>query len=439
MKLSHHPLFNSNPELNGGGAELKTAIDGIKAVQKSTETLLQNYDQLGKDTKSAMEELTKLKNQQADQGELLRSMQRINMSLRNEQRAAFGCPIQRIVGDKEKRELLVAMVVRSLGGEVMDACGPRIRSLAKSLKLSDGIAQRDMDSGNTPGSTFLDTNEVERDIYDVLASFGAYRTLDVRYVSAKATEIPLKTARVAATFIDEAADIGLDSTKAGSRTTLTPKKIAALINVSSELLEDDVVGAVMDLLNDMGESSAYRLDWAAFAADGGTDATDGGFTGMLGGAGTDVTAASGNTTVATLDFEDVVKVMAGAPSGILSRPCKWWLHPTILVKMLYIKDSNGRPIFNTAVEAPSPGSIGSILGAPVVQVHAAPSTDSAGARVAAFGDPQGMAVRIRRDIRFDRSEHYAFNTDEITFRSTMRAATKIKIATAIQVLKTAAS
>lgn len=435
MKRFPSFLLDSNPDNHGGGADVAAAV---KEIRDNTATLLKNYDQLSAETKKSMEEFTKAKNRLDSIEDVQRSMQRLNLQLNRESRMAFGDPVQRIVADKEKRELLVAMIARSLGGEVLEACGPRIRSLAKGLKLVDGIAQRDMDSGNTPGSTFLDTNEVERDIYDVLASFGAYRTLDVRYVSAKATEIPLKTARVAATFIDEAAAIGADSTKAGSRVTVTPKKIAALINVSSELLEDDVVGAVMDLLNDMAESSAYRLDWAAFSADGGADATDGGFTGMLAGAGTDVTAAAGNVSMATLDYDDVVAVLANAPSGILTRMCKWWLHPTILVKLLKIKDLSGRPIFNTAIEAPSLGSIGSILGYPVVPVHAAPTTDSAGARVMAFGDPNATAVRIRRDIRFDRSEHYAFNTDEITFRSTMRAAIRVKIATGVQVLKLAA-
>jgi HK97 family phage major capsid protein len=433
-------LLHSDPESNGGGgAILKQIGDKVGDIAKTNETLLKNYDQLSKDTKSAMEEFTKAKNRLDSIEDITRSLQKLNMQLSHERRMAFGDPVQRIAADPEKRTLLVAMIARSLGGEVLDACGKRVKEVAKQLSLVDGIAQRDLDSANTPGSTFLDTNQVETDLYDVLASFGAYRTLDVRRVSAKATEIRLRTARAAMTFIDEAAQIGADSTKAGSRVTVTPKKIAGLINVSRELLDDDAVGAVNELLAEFGESAAYRLDWAAFSADGGSDSTDGGFTGMLGGGGTDVTAASGNTTVATTDFEDWVAVVANSPAGILSRPCRWWMHPTILVKALYIKDSNGRPIFNTAIEAPSSGSIGSILGFPTTMVPAAPSTDSAGARVAAFGDPFGVGVRIRRDMAFDRSEHFAFDTDEISFRATMRAAIKVKIATSIQVLKTAAS
>jgi HK97 family phage major capsid protein len=75
----------------------------------------------------------------------------------------------------------------------------------------------------------------------------------------------------------------------------------------------------------------------------------------------------------------------------------------------------------------------------VTQVAAAPSADTTSSLVAAFGDPNAMALRIRKDLRIDRSEHFAFNTDEITFRATLRAGAKIKAATGITVMKNAAS
>lgn len=423
MKLFALPLFDSNPDANGGG--IGEVLSAVKDIRNDQETLLKNYDQLTKETKSAMEEFTKAKNRLDSIEDVTRSLQKLNMQLNREKRLAFGDPVARIAQDPEKRNLFVARIAKDL--HILDACGPKIRAIAK-----------DLDSGNTPGSTMVANNEIEQDIYSVLANFGAYRTVDVRMIGAKATEISVKSARAAMAFVDEAAEIGADSTKAGSKVTITPKKIAGLISASRELLEDDVIGVVQDILNDFAESAAYKLDWITFAADGGADATDGGFTGMFTG-GTAVTAASGNVSLATTDYEDVVAVLANAPAGILSRMCKWWIHPTIIVKLLKIKDSNGRPIFNTAIEAPSYGSIGSILGFPVVPVPAAPSSDTTSALVAAFGDPMAMAVRMRSDIAFDRSEHFAFNTDEITFRAVLRAGAKIKAATGIQVLKLAAS
>jgi HK97 family phage major capsid protein len=417
----------------------RAAAKSLGSIEDQNATLVKNYEQLDTSTKKAFEELTALKNNRADDLKGIEaSFARIKLALAHERRQAFGDPVARIARDSEKRNLFVAMLAKTLGNEVLEACGPRIREMSKHLRVIDGMARRDIDTTGTPGSVYIDTNEVERDVYDLLATYGAYRTVDFRMVGTKTTEIPLKTARTAMSFVDEAVAITPDVAKAGSRTTLTPKKLAGLISASTELLEDDVIGVVQDILNDFAESTAEELDWITFSADGTADATDGGFTGMFHG-GTAVAAATGNTTTGQLELNDFINTVANAPVAVLNRMARWWIHPTMLVKLLKIVDGNGRPIFNTAIESPSAGSIGSILGYPVTTVANAPSTDSASGKVACFGDPFAMALRMRRDLRIDRSEHFAFNTDEITFRATLRAGAKIKAATGIQVLTLAAA
>lgn len=405
---------------------LKDIKDGLGELKKTNETLLGSYNQLTKETKTAMEELTKLKNQQASMEQIMQSMRKLNAHLWNERRMAWGDPAKRIAHDEEKRNLFIARLALSL--DIVQRAPEHIRAICK-----------DLDTGNTPGSTYIANNELERDIYDLLASYGAFNQLDVRRVGAKTAELRLKTARVAALFVDEAAQIGADSAKAGSKVTVTPGKIAALISVSSELLQDDIGGLVEDVLNDMAEAFAYRIDWISFTADGSADNVDGGFTGMFYG-GTNRTAANGNTTTATLDYEDWLACIANLPVGLLQHGgCKWFANPVMVVKSMYVKGADGRPIFQSAIEAPNANSIGTILGYGVAPVAAAPSTDSAGGLVASFGDPRAQAVRIRRDITFDRSEHWAFDTDEMTFRGTARAGSKTKQATAFQILKLAAS
>lgn len=420
-------LMDSDPEKNGGGiGEVLTAVKDLKNNQ---EKLLSNYDQLDGSTKKAMEELTALKNQQAGFESMLISLKNLRAKLATESRMAFGDPGLRIAADEEKRNLVLASVMKQL-----DANG---RLSAKMRDTLGGI-QKDLDTANTPGSTMTNLGALEAEIYDVLSSYGAFSTLDYRTFVGKSVKLPIKTARAAFGWGAEAGTISADSTKAGTSVTLTPKKDSCLLSISSELLEDDAVGVVRDVINDFQEGGAYALDWISFSANGDDDATDGGFSGLFE-AGTQVTAASGNVSVATLDFDDFVKTVANAPAGILRRRCRWWIHPTILVKLLYIKDSNGRPIFNTAIESPSMGGIGTILGFPVTMVDAAPSTDSTSSKIAAFGDPMGFAVRVRRVLEIARSEHWAFDTDEISYRAILRAAAAIKRATAIQVLKTAAS
>lgn len=405
----------------------KEIMEALGKVETQNEKLIKNIDQLDSQTKKALEGFDAACKRLDSVEEITRSMQKLQKHLALERRQAFSSPAKRIAYDEEKRGIFLARLCKSL--EIESKAPEHIRAICK-----------DLDSANTPGSTFIANNELERDIYDLLATYGVFNQFDSRMIGAKTTEVRLKTARVAAVFVDEAGSMTADSTKAGSKVTVTPGKIGALISVSSELLEDDIGGLVEDILNDIAESIAYRIDWIAIAADGGADATDGGFTGIMGGGGTDRTAASGNVSMATLDYEDVLACVTNLPTGLLQRgTAKWLMNPTILAKIMLIKDGNGRPIFHSALDAPSYGSIGTILGFPVVTSAVAPTTDSAGARVAAFGDFMAEAVRIRRGITFDRSEQWAFDTDEITFRGTARAGAKVKAATAFQVLKTAAS
>ncbi len=214
--------------------------------------------------------------------------------------------------------------------------------------------------------------------------------------------------------------------------------IAVLLNVSLQLLQDSEFDVTADVLNDFIEAVNYRLDHAVFTADGDADATDGGMSGIFVG-GTTVSAASGNTTMETLDFEDVTGCLLGVDSAVLSRPAKWWMHPFILVRMLHIKDGNGRPLFLTANEAPTPAGLGSILGYPVELVEAAPSANTAGSAVAVFGDPAAQIVGVRQDFAFEASDHHKWNAYQRSFRGILRAGTKIRRATALGVLTLAAS
>jgi HK97 family phage major capsid protein len=183
----------------------------------------------------------------------------------------------------------------------------------------------------------------------------------------------------------------------------------------------------MYLLDLIAQAIAYRLDWAAFSADGTDDVTDGAYTGIAVG-GTAATAAAGNTTVAELELADFVRCLTTVAAGVLQRNAKWWIHPTIIAKICLVRDANERPIFQLANEAPS-GTIGSILGYPVVPTGAMPSTDSAGNVVAVFGDPRGCAVGIRKQLNLASSSDFQFDYNRTAFRGVMRAGVQVQLAT----------
>lgn len=397
----------------------------LATIEEQNATLIKNYDQLDKDTKKTMEDLTMLKNSGADYAAQLRTMQKLGLDMKNERRMAYGDPIHSIARDHDKAAIVMAGLAKKL--DILGHCNKHVQGVAK-----------DLDGANTPGSTYLANAEIDREIYDLLMMHGAFRGLDVRTVGTRSVDIRIKTARAAMKFVDEVAAIGADAAKAGAKTNLILKKIAGLISVSNELAEDDITGVVEDILRDFVEMFQEKMDWIAFSADGTADDLDGGYTGLFYG-GTARVAVAGNVSVETLDFEDWLACLINAPAAVLERPSKWWIHPTMLARSMTLKDTTGRPMFQTALEAPSLGAIGTILGYPVVPVGNAPSLNGVSKKIAAFGDPRGQAIRIRRELVIDRSKEWAFDSDEMTFRGTARAGSITRAATAFQVLTTAAA
>lgn len=418
--------FDTN--LGSGGSALAEkdfqakVLGNQKALKVTTDEMVEKYENLDKDTKKAFEELTKLKNDNtSSMEELTLSIKKLNLQMRNEYRMANGDPIQRIIGDPEKKELFNA-IVRNAAGFGMT---PAMRTT--------------LGEDSTPGSTMI-KDDLAADIYDTLASYGIWSSFDVRRVGTKTTKFPVKTARAAATFIlTEGGDITEDTAKAGTSVDLTLEVIAALLPVSKQLLADSEFDVTADVLADFAEAIAFKLDWACTQADGGADATDGNNTGIFGGGATACVAATGNVSVETLDFEDWTKALLTVDPVVLTRASRWWMHPQQLVRALSIKDLSGRPIFLTALEAPTASGMGSILGYGVVPTFAAPSANTTSTKIAVFGDPKGMVVGIQNGFEFESSDHAGFTTYERYFRGVARGGVKIRRALAFAALTTAAS
>jgi HK97 family phage major capsid protein len=405
--------------------EFQTKVfSGVEKLQEEQTTARAEIANLGTSTKAAIAEIDKIKVVANDLTQKIAAIERANAMLRNDIARANGDPHQRIMRSEEKAMSILRVLVNAARPYLRaDMVNPECKALYE---------------GATPGSTFI-VGEVARDVYDVLGTYGVWNTFGVRTMGKYTQKMPIQTARaVALALLTGATQITADSTKAGTSVDLTPIDIGCLIGVARSLIEDADIDVVADVLNDFAEAHAYRLDWMCLAADGTSDTTDGGMTGVFSG-GTAATAADGNTTVAKLDLDDFIRCLTTVAAACLRRQSKWWIHPTIVAKICGIKDSNGRPIFQNALEAPAPNAIGSILGFPVVLSDAAPSTDSAGSVVAVFGDPQGLAVGVRKSFEFAASEHFYFDYNQIGYRGITRGGVIIRRATAFAMLTLAAA
>ena len=397
-------------------------LKGIESQQTKTEEVLKNVDRLDKESKAAIADLQKNVN---DQAQFAIKLQKAQEAIQQNVRSSWQTPAQRISANDGLRNRFNLFVREILSGND-GLFKPQVDILRKALGQD-----------SSPGSTLV-TTELQNEIYYSLASYGAWSTLGVRNVGKKLNSFPIKTVRAPASFITtESAAITADSTKAGTAVTLTVLPIASLIAVAIELLEDSDFDVTADVLEDFSEAFAERLDVAVFQGDGTSNATYGGITGVFPGS-TQVTASSGKVTVAGLTSDDVLSLTLNVDAGVLGRPCKWWAHPFQLTRMAGIKDSNGRPIFQTALEAPT-GNLLNLAGYGVVPTLGAPSTQAASARIIAFGDPQAFAVGVRKNFTFEASDHYNWNTLQRSFRGHGRAGGVMRKASAMACLKLAAS
>jgi len=293
--------------------EVNAVGEKFQAVERNQETLLRNYDQLGRETKQTVEEITRLKNSANDRGQILGAVQKLQRQLRGEAVAAGMDPIQRIANDPEKRarlNLAVRLAVER-NGDLRTACEPLARAIGE-------------DTGEGPT---LIIAQLFKEIYDTLAQYGDWSTLGVRRLGTKITNFPIKTARTVAQWLtSEAAAIPDDTNETGSTMTLTVLPNAVLLNVSRQLIEDAEFDVTSMVMGDFQEAFNLRLDTAAFVGGGNGGGTDGNFTGLFN-AGVKAVAAQGNTTVGALEFDDVARCLTTVAPVVLKRRPRWWMHP----------------------------------------------------------------------------------------------------------------
>jgi HK97 family phage major capsid protein len=436
----------------GGDTGLLDKIErGIDSLDKEVKELKKNGadavladpTRWPKELKTAMEELTKLKgvanDQAANQVNFQRTLDRVQSLTRREARSAFGNPIERIQRDPQLRARFNAMIRLAVSKEGdLTAVAADILERGDLPELAKSVKTKALGEDSSPGSTLIN-QDLLTEVYDTLLTYGIWNTFAVRNLGTKTTILPVKTARpVALAIISEGTQVTDDATKAGTTVTATVIDVAVLLNVYIRLIEDAEVDIVADIMDDFAQALAYRLDWFCTQASGGSNTTDGAFTGIFGGGGTAATATTGNTTVEAMDEADFRRALLTVDAAVLQRQARWWMHPQVLVRALGIKDANGRAIFLTALEAPNAGAIGSMFGYPITLGAACPSANTAGSKVAAFGDPNGQVVGIRKGFGFDASDHFRWDYLQRSFRGYGRCATKIRAATAFGIVTTAA-
>lgn len=284
----------------------------------------------------------------------------------------------------------------------------------------DEIEKRALSTAASSLGGVLVPDEMERSIIELREERGvARRNCKIWTMTTDTKDVPRRTGGVTVYFPSENGEITA-SDKAFDSVKLVARKAAALTKYSSELNEDSVIDIANDLTSEFAYALADKEDECLFNGDGGS--TYGHIVGIKNAllAGSEVTAATGNTAFSTLDLDDFENMVGKLPQYAVNG-AKWYISRAGWASsMLRLAEAaGGNTVNNVAAGAPL-----QFLGFPVEIVQVMNSTLTAQTSTeglcylgnlmmgTAFGDRRGVTIAV------DGSRYFEY--DQLAIRGTER-------------------
>lgn len=264
-----------------------------------------------------------------------------------------------------------------------------LRNLSGAILLGDNAKVKEMttDASGSPYAGYTVDSELSAEIRHLMMEYGVARremtALALTKGSYKANNLATD---VTCYWVDEAGSIRSTQAVLGKE-ELTLKKLAVIVSLTRELLEDTEIDFVSFLGSRVAEGFAKMEDEAFFKGDG--TSTYGSFTGLLANTSVNEVTMTG-TTFTSMDAEDLLDMIDETPSGALSN-AKFYMHRTIMsvirkLRADAVSASDGKGAY--LYQAPVDGGPATVWGYPVVLVEAMPAIGDSAADTSfvLFGD-----------------------------------------------------
>jgi HK97 family phage major capsid protein len=286
--------------------------------------------------------------------------------------------------------------------------------------------------------------DVTSDIFDLILLNGVFRHLGVVQMTSMQTKIAQATGNPTAIVIPPSlmgtTTIPADTSLTGSSLTPEAATFAILLPISRELLQDEKANLSVQLLTRFSEALAGVIDFCALQGTGAVDTTNGGQTGIWSDntIGT-VSAAQGNTSITQLARADFLAAVAAVSPAALQRPCQWIISTSFIAALMTLVDTQGKSYL---LKTPAETGDGSwnLVGFPVVWAAQAPSVQTPGSVIAAFGHGPSFQVGIREELEVMLADSTSgFSANMMSFRALARGLVGTRAATGLSKLALAAS
>lgn len=282
--------------------------------------------------------------------------------------------------------------------------------------------QNALSIGTDSEGGYLVPDEYEKKLVESLQDEVFFRNLaTVIRTSSGDRKIPIVTSKGEAAWIDEEGQFP-ESDDSFGQTSIGAYKLATMIKVSDELLNDSVFNIEQYISKEFGRRIGAKEEEAFFVGDG--QGKPIGLFNTTGGAETGVTAATVSIT-----FDDVMDLYYSLRAPYRNK-ASWLLNDSTVKAIRKLKDGNGNYIWQPSVREGEPDRI---LNRPYRTSIYVPEL-AEGKRVMAFGDYSYYWIADRQGRSFKRLNELYAATGQVGFLACERVDGKLILSEAVKTL-----
>jgi len=271
---------------------------------------------------------------------------------------------------------------------------------------------------------YLVPDEFERTLVEALQEENIFRSMaKIIQTASGDRKIPVVASKGTASWVDEEGAIP-ESDDAFGQVSIGAYKLATMIKVSEELLNDSVFNLESYIAREFARRIGAKEEESFFIGDGTGKPT--GIFNATGGAELGVTAAS--ATAITVD--EIMDLFYSLKSPY-RKNAVFVMNDATVKAIRKLKDGNGQYLWQPSITAGQPDTI---LNRPV-KTSAYVPTIAAGAKTIAFGDFSYYWVADRQGRSFQRLNELYAATGQVGFKATQRVDGKLILPEAIKVLQ----
>ena len=269
---------------------------------------------------------------------------------------------------------------------------------------------------------YLVPDEFEHTLVEALEEENFFRSIaTVIRTSSGDRKIPVVATKGTASWIDEEGAYP-ESDDSFGQVSIGAYKVATMLKVSDELLNDSVFDLEAYISKEFGRRIGAKEEEAFFTGDGKGKPT--GIFSAAGGASDGVTTAAAGIT-----FDDVMDLFYAVKSPYRKKAV-WVLNDTTVKALRKLKDNNGNYIWQPSVQAGQPDMI---LNRPYHTSAYVPEV-AAGAKVMAFGDFSYYWIADRQGRSFKRLNELFAANGQVGFLASQRVDGKLILSEAVKTM-----